>query len=141
MRACRLPAGIHGGSYQTSFAARWTAAMMRWYVPQRVITRGRKPFDRRHLRALHRAERRDARAHCLAIHMHRARAAVRGAAAELRPRELQLIAEHPQERRAFLRLSGYRLAIEIERDHRTSSFAALMMTPKMGSDQISGPKK
>src|SRR5438034_2415666 len=85
---------------------------------QRMRGVGREALDRRHLRAFHGSELRGAGAHRLAVDMHRARAAECRAAAELGTGELELIADHPQQRRAVLRLRGDRLAVEIECDHR-----------------------
>src|SRR5947209_3140580 len=85
---------------------------------QRMRAIGREPLDRHHVGAFHAADRGGARAHRLAIDVHGARAAERRTAAELRPGELQLIADHPEQRRAVLRFRGDRLAVEIERDHR-----------------------
>src|SRR5436853_4923753 len=85
---------------------------------QRMRAIGREAFDRHHARAFHAADRGGAGAHRLAIDVHGARAAERRAAAELRSGELQLIADHPQQRRAGLRFRRDRLAVEIECDHR-----------------------
>src|SRR4051812_45548353 len=84
---------------------------------QRMRRVGREALDRRHLRAARRAERRHAGAHRLAVEMHRARAALRDAAAVLRAGKLELVADYPEKRGAVLRLCGDRFAIESESDH------------------------
>src|SRR4051812_26606481 len=79
---------------------------------------GREALDGGDLGALDGAERRAARAHRLAVDMHGARAAKRRAAAEFGAGELQLIADHPQERGAVLGGRRNRFAVKSERDHR-----------------------
>src|ERR671931_1237494 len=57
-----------------------------------------KPFDPDDAFACRAGNRERARAHRLAIHMHRAGAALRDATAELRTLDIELVPQHPQER-------------------------------------------
>src|SRR5467141_753613 len=65
---------------------------------QRVIALGRQPFDGGDSLSLNRRYRGDARSRRHAVHVNRARAALRHAAAELGSGETELVADHPQQR-------------------------------------------
>jgi len=69
-------------------------------------------FDRRDLASRYRADRRDAGTDRLAIDQHRASAALRQAAAEFGAVELEVVAQHVEQRR--VRLSGNRTAHPID---------------------------
>src|SRR5205814_6502138 len=68
----------------------------------------------------HRRDRCDAGAHRLAVDVHRAGATQRHAAAELGPRETELVAECPQQRGLAGQVDSLALAVDVEWDHRDS---------------------
>src|SRR5688572_25669441 len=76
---------------------------------------GREAFDRGDPAPRHVLQRIQARLRRLAVEMHRARAALAYAAAELRAGELQVLAQNPQQRRVFLRGDGMATAVDGER--------------------------
>src|SRR6267143_2063215 len=84
---------------------------------QRVIAVGRKPLDGGDSLSLNRRYRGDARSRRRAVDVHRACAALRDAAAELRAGETELVADHPQQR-GIGRLVGKRFpAVDGKRNH------------------------
>src|SRR6266513_175734 len=84
---------------------------------QRMIALGRQALDGGDFLALHRRDRRYARARRHAVDVHRACAALRDAAAELRAGEPELVADDPQQR-GIGRLVGKRCpAVDGKRDH------------------------
>ncbi len=75
-------------------------------------------FDGRDLRARDLADRRHAGSHRLAIEVHGARAAEGHAAAEFGAGEIELVAEHPEERRVGRDVDLVAGAVDAEGDHR-----------------------
>src|SRR5262249_8437930 len=86
---------------------------------QRMAGIRREPFDRGHAAPREILDRVEAGVVRLAVDVYRARAALPGAAAELRPRELEILAQDPQQRRVRQRGDGMALAVDGERglDH------------------------
>src|SRR5258706_3004683 len=68
-----------------------------------------------------RGDRRDARAHCLAIEVHRAGAAHRNSATELGAGEPDDVADRPKQRRVRIDVDFVFLAIHVERSHGISN--------------------
>ena len=82
----------------------------------------RKPFDRDDpVGGLHGADRNRAGTHDLAVEVHRARAALRDAAAVFGAGEADLLADDPQERSVGLHLHVTDPAVDVELGHRVSS--------------------
>jgi len=81
-----------------------------------VASIGRQPFDRGDISSSHRRDPRRARASRLAIHMYRARAAERHAAAEFGARKTERIAQHPKQRRIGRYFHRLRLPIYSDRN-------------------------
>jgi hypothetical protein len=77
---------------------------------------GRKPFERRDLDALHRGNGPDAGAHRLALDEHGARPALAQSAPEVRPVQVEVVAQHVQERRRGIDVQGVRLAVHPQSD-------------------------
>src|SRR5712692_6408174 len=96
---------------------------------QRVHAIGREALDRRDRFALHARDRHQAGEHALAVDVHHAGAALARAAAELGARDLQLLAQHPQEARALRRFDADRLAVDSEFDRHDGSF---VLGPRTG---------
>jgi hypothetical protein len=71
-------------------------------------------FDGRHPASRHVFHRRHARVHRLVVEQHRAGAAMRFAAAELRPRQLQVVAQDPKQR--TLVVHRHRGALAVQRE-------------------------
>ena len=71
-------------------------------------------FNRANVFTLHRGHRRDAGAHRLAVHVHRASAAGGDTAAKFGAGEVELVAQHPQKRRGRVGISVGALAIDLE---------------------------
>src|SRR6266513_293031 len=94
---------------------------------QRMIAVGRQPLDRSDFLSLNRRYRGDARSRRHAVHVNRARAALRHPATELGPGETELVADHPQQR-GIGRLVGKRFpAVDGKRDHGVSPPGLLRM--------------
>src|SRR5580693_114015 len=83
---------------------------------QRMVAVGRQPFDGGDVLARHHGHRRLARAHRLAVEMHRAGAAHAGAAAIFRAGELEVLAHNPEQRRFRAGIHTCRLVIDGEGD-------------------------
>lgn len=71
-------------------------------------------FDGADVLPLHRRHRRNARAHRLAVHMHRARAAGGNAAAKFGAGQVELVAQHPQQGRGRVGVGVGALAVDLE---------------------------
>src|SRR5215471_7332003 len=83
----------------------------------------RQTFDGGDLLALDRAHRHRARTHRNAVDVHRARAALRDAAAVFRAGETDVLADHPQEWRVTFHLHVVRRPIDVELGHELPPFA------------------
>src|SRR5262249_5626752 len=79
-------------------------------------------LDRGDLLARRLRHRRLARANGLTVEVHGARAALRDAASELRARQLQPLADYPQEGRPRIDVDGVRLAVDQQCRHARAPF-------------------
>src|SRR6266404_7004265 len=87
---------------------------------QRMAAGRVQALDGRDLLAGGLGHRRLARAHGLTVEVHRARPALRDAAAELRAGQLEPLADHPQERRARIDVNRLRLPVDQQYRHDAS---------------------
>src|SRR5882762_3203609 len=79
-------------------------------------------LDRRNRFATYRANRKHTRTNGLPVKMNGARTTLRDAATELRPRQAQDVAQHPQERHVRGDIRGMRLAVDLQGHHRLSPY-------------------
>src|SRR5690349_8219853 len=77
---------------------------------------GGEALDGRDLGALHLQREHRARLHRAAVHVHRARAALRGVAADVRAGEPELLADELHEQRARIHAAGHGLAVDRQRN-------------------------
>ena len=90
---------------------------------QRMAAVGRQSLDGGHGLSRDQRQRHRARAHRLAVDMHRAGAAGGDAAAEFGAGEFEMLAQHPKQRRVGRGIDLVPLSVDGQGDHRTSPWA------------------
>src|SRR6266404_1172913 len=100
---------------------------------------GAEPLDRRDVALRDARDRRHAGAHGLAVHQHRARAALREPAAELGAVQLEIVAQYIKEGR--VRLDRDRPALAVDPQREVGHVVSLRLTPPRPTRRGSGERR